>query len=125
MLLRTTRADQVKRVYEQFICGFQSLEALSIANIEHIREVIYPLGMYSRSKWILYISKKLNLCSTNQIQSNAYNLEKALGKNSWYILNAIKCFTFGENTAIFDVNIKRILERIFSIQFGKKAHKSN
>ena len=51
-------------------------------------------------------------------------LESVLGSHKKYLINALRCFAFGENVAIFDVNIRRILTRVFSINFPEEAHKS-
>ncbi len=123
MLLRKTRADQVTGVYQAFIKQFPSLQILANADTERIRDVVWSLGLAYRSKWIKDISRNLFDKSGNTIPCDKHNLESGIGKNRRYILNAIRCFAFGQTIPIFDVNVKRVLERVFSIKFAKSAHR--
>lgn len=123
MLLRKTKADQVKKVYERFIKRFPSLRAVYDADTERIRSIICTLGLDFRSAWIKEISRGFYEKCGNTIPSDEMSLEYALGKKRKYLLNALKCFAFGENIAMFDVNVRRILGRVFSIEFGSQAHK--
>ncbi len=48
---------------------------------------------------------------------------EVFGSGSNYTVNAVRCFALNQKVPIFDVNVKRIFERVFSIDFGKDAHK--
>ena len=123
MLLRKTRAPQVKDIYDKFVKEFPSLKTLYDADTNMIEDVVRGLGLKYRAAWIKDIVRNLYDRYGNSIPSDEYSLQKGIGKNRKYILNCVRCFAFNTNTAVFDVNVKRILQRVFSIDFGKEAHK--
>jgi A/G-specific adenine glycosylase len=123
MLLRKTKASQVNKVYLSFISEFPTLEAIIKADREKIMNKIQTLGLGNiRSKWIKEISY-----TYYNMHGNTYsveNFELLLSKKSPYLLNSLKCFAFDCKVAIFDVNVKRIIERVFGIRLGNNAHKN-
>ena len=79
--------------------------------------------MKSRSARIKHVAELIVKKYAGKIPSEESALLNLIGKGSLYTVNAIRCFGLNEKVAIFDVNVKRILERVFSIDFGKDAHK--
>lgn len=124
MLLRKTSADQVNHVYKQFLKSFPTLESLACADSNVIHSHIIRLGLDGRSKWMKDVAYDIYRKFGNRIPSNEHQLELAIGFSRPYLLNAIRCFAFGKNVPVFDINVRRILERVFSIDFGADAHKA-
>lgn len=123
LLLRKTRADQVKPVYRVFLKKYPSLKELSEASRTEIQETVQSLGLKYRSQWICEISKNLTAGYQDGLSSDFGTILNALGEGKRYTTSAIRCFALGEDIGVFDVNVKRILERVFSIDLGKNAHK--
>jgi A/G-specific adenine glycosylase len=123
LLLRRTRAEQVREVYTQFTRMFPSIHSLATAKESDIGKVIYGLGIVTRSRLIARISRKISNGYSGEIPSDAASLTLALGKNSRYTRNAILCFSFNQDVPIFDSNVKRIFERVFTLNLGNEAHK--
>ncbi len=123
LLLRRTRAEQVREVYTQFTRIFPSIHSLAAADEKDIGKVIHALGIVTRSHLIARISKKLSKSYSGEVPSDALNLALAIGKNSRYTRNAILCFSFNQDVPIFDTNVKRILERVFALNLENEAHK--
>jgi A/G-specific adenine glycosylase len=47
-MLRRTRADQAKQVYEKFIAEYLDIEAASVARVEDLAAMLEPLGLHWR-----------------------------------------------------------------------------
>lgn len=123
MLLRRTRASSVILVYGKFLEKFPDVFYLAKSSVKDIEVLIKSLGMKSRSSRIKYVAELIVKKYSGIIPSEESDLLDVIGKGSLYTVNAIRCFGLNEKVAIFDVNVKRILERVFSINFGKDAHK--
>ena len=122
IFLRKTKADQVQRMYDSFICSFPDLESIYNSSQVEIQKQILSLGLGNiRSRWIKKICNDLYSKYGNNLTES--NLELILGNEKKYLLNALRCFVFGHKVALFDVNIKRILERVFGINLGINAHR--
>jgi A/G-specific adenine glycosylase len=124
MLLRKTRAAAVAKVYPDFISRFGSFYDLASANEESIATVIYSLGMHSRAKSLRKVAQQVCNNYQGNLPSSREELLELIGPSSLYTVNAIQCFGFGRNLPIFDVNVARILSRVFSIDFGTEPHKN-
>ena len=123
MLLRRTRASTVSRVYNKFIKKFPTIASLARSSIREIEDVIKSLGMKSRSTKMKFVSEILAEKYARRFPSSEKEMLDVFGSGSNYTVNAIRCFAQNQKVPIFDVNVQRIFERIFSIEFGKDAHK--
>jgi A/G-specific adenine glycosylase len=123
MLLRRTRAHNAVSVYEKFFETFPSVFALAEAPEDEIKRITRSLGLMSRSKTIKSAAQSIVKRYDGTFPSEGSELHTALGSGSRYTVNAIRCFAFGQRVPIFDVNVKRIFERVFSVDFGTESHK--
>lgn len=123
MLLRRTRASSVPIVYEKFLSKFPTISLLAKSSVEEIENIIKSLGMKSRSVKMKTAAKMIMENHSGKFPSGEKELLEIVGKESQYTANAIRCFALNQQVPIFDVNVKRIFERIFSIDFGNAAHK--
>lgn len=124
ILLRKTRADAVSRVFPAFIKRFPTVRALSHASTEEINSTIYSLGMISRGRDIKKLASVIENKYSGKIPTDADGLKRMLGRGRKYTSNALCCFAYGKQVPIFDVNVARVLGRVFSIDFGKEPHKN-
>lgn len=123
MLLRRTRASSVPVVYENFLKKFPTVSSLARSSLETIENIIKSLGMKSRSSKMKMAAKLIVEDYSGKFPSDEAELLAIVGKESQYTVNAIRCFGLNQKVPIFDVNVKRIFERIYSIDFGKAPHK--
>lgn len=123
MLLRRTRASSVEKVYNIFLKKFPTVKILAESSTEEIEKEIKSLGIKSRSKKIKQVSNKLVKQFPYKFPSSEVELLDIFGPRSRYTINAIRCFAMNQRVPIFDVNVKRIFERVFSIKFGRDSHK--
>ncbi|MCA2003648.1 MAG: hypothetical protein LDL06_02650 [Candidatus Nitrosotenuis sp.] len=123
LLLRRTRASNVVGIYDRFIQKFPTVFDLSKSSSKDIENSIRSLGMKSRSNRIRSISKEIVENYSGRIPDNEEELLNLVGDTSFYTVNAVLCFGLNKSVPIFDVNVKRIFERVFSVNFGKDSHK--
>lgn len=123
LLLQRTRATNVVPVYEKFLEKFPDIKTLSNSSLHDIEKAIKSLGIKSRSVKIKSISKIIVNKYSGILPTSENNLKEVFGCDSRYTVNAIRCFSLNQNVPIFDVNVQRVFARIFSIDFGKDAHK--
>jgi A/G-specific adenine glycosylase len=122
-LLRKTKADKVAEVYPNLLTKYPSLRDLNKAEIEDIRFIINPLGLgKTRTTWMKKCVSEICQRFGDQV-SRDVRMYEALNKNQKYLKAALQCFAYEENTAVFDVNVSRIIERMFSVKLGKESHK--
>jgi A/G-specific adenine glycosylase len=114
-MLQRTRAEQVVPVYYKFMDKYPDITTLSSSNIEELREVLKPLGLYWRTehfqKAALYIIDKY--CGT--IPSNRDELLDIPGVGE-YVAGAILAVAFSKRAPIIDSNIARVLNRIYGLE---------
>ena len=123
MLLRRTRASKVAQIYDRFIHKFPTANALADSPIREIKRIVRPLGMVSRSNKMKKVARSIVEDYPFGFPSQESSILSTIGVQSLYATNAIKCFAFGDKVPIFDANVKRILERVFSLDLGSDAHK--
>ncbi len=123
MLLRRTRASSVSAVYEKFLKKFPTVSSLAKSSVEEIENIIQSLGMKSRANKMKSAAKIIAENYSGKLPSSEKELLAIVGRESQYTANAIRCFALNQRVPIFDVNVKRIFERIFSVDFGNAAHK--
>lgn len=123
LLLQRTRAGNVIPVYEKFLEKFPDIVTLSKSTLNEIEGIIKSLGIKSRSRKIKSISEKLVGKYSGIIPSDKEKLKEIFGNGSRYTVNAVQCFSLNRRVPIFDVNVQRIFERVFSIDFGRYPHR--
>lgn len=123
MLLRRTRATSVTSVYDQFTKRFPDVKTLAEGDINEIRNIIRPLGMLSRAENLKLVASKISLYHGDNFPQTETEMLQCIGSKSKYAVNAIRCFALKKRVPIFDANVKRIFERVFSIHLGTDAHK--
>lgn len=124
LLLRKTRVGKVNELFPVFLQKFPTINHISKSSIEELRNTIFVLGRLGRDREIMNVSKTISKKFSGNIPRSDVDLFDVIGKQSIYTVNAILCFAYGERVPIFDVNVNRILSRIFTVDFGKQPHKN-
>lgn len=123
MLLRRTRAGNVVSVYGSFLEKFPDIESLARSSDADVENTISSLGMIGRARHLVSVAKRIEGRGAGQFPQSKNELLELIGPSSHYTVNAIRCFAFNQREPIFDVNVKRIIERVFSLNLGPDAHK--
>lgn len=119
ILLQKTKAEQVEVFYNKFIVKYPHIKLLAKSNIDELRELIKPLGLYYRTDRLKEIANLILINFNGTIPNNEKDLTslKGIGR---YIARAILCFGFNKPVSILDVNIGRIFIRFFGLDEPKR-----
>jgi A/G-specific adenine glycosylase len=121
-MLQRTRANQVAETYSIFIRKFPKASTLATSNTLELRKLLKPLGLAYRQTRFKKIARFLVREYSGKVPESRENLLELTGVGI-YIANAVMCFAFNRDIVLVDVNILRILKRVFSWNLSKDAHK--
>lgn len=112
--LTQTPADNVARVYPNFLDRFPSLRHIRGSNLEDLEETIKPLGFQSmRSEALLQIAAEYDElpCEPNEMVD--------LPRVGPYVANTTLSVACNRALPILDRNVERIYRRVFNDHFSE------
>jgi len=112
VLLQRTRAETVANFFPDFIQKFPSWKNLSTASPEQLQEYLQPLGLWRRRASSIHLLAQEMTRRNGRFPSCRSEIE-ALPGIGQYIANAILMFCHSEPQPLLDVNMSRVLERVF------------
>jgi len=115
IMLQRTKADQVVPVFQSFIKDFPSAQKLRAANPPEIRRYFVKLGLMWRAKNVEHLGEKLVKDFDGEVPKDRNELITLPGVGD-YAADAVLCFAFGENVAIIDSNVCRVIGRAFGLK---------
>jgi len=125
IMLRRTRADQVASTYRSFLLRYPTLrDALAAPEVD-IRSALYPLGLVWRIDNVIELFRALRVSASeaSDIPADYTELLQLPGVGD-YVASAIMCFAGGDSTAtLIDVNVTRVLGRIFGLPVHPEARR--
>ena len=112
LLLQRTQAVTVSKFYDNFLQRYPSWESLAFAIEQDLGDLLKPIGLWRRrARTLIHLSRTL-LELGCQIPSTRIELEKLPGI-SQYIASAVLLLCHGRTEPLLDVNMARILERVY------------
>lgn len=113
VLLKRTTATAVARVYEQFLQKFPSLRDIVSTRDEELVECLSGLGLqHQRAHALKRLASELLSRHGGSIPIDLPSLLEVPGLGD-YSATAILAFGYGAPVAILDVNVERILVRVY------------
>jgi len=112
LLLQRTRAETVASFFDQFITRFPSWQAIAGASVEEIGELLKPIGLWRRRATSLLALAKEMVVRGGEFPRKRSEVENLPGVGQ-YIANSILLFSVGRAEPLLDVNMARVLERLF------------
>lgn len=113
ILLRQTNADRIPHVREKFLGSYPVADSLANATVKDIEAQIAILGFgKQRARQLSVLGHQL--VALGNIPHNATDLMSLSGVG-FYTANATACFAFGARTPALDVNVARIIARVFGL----------
>lgn len=112
VLLQRTQAATVAAFFGTFITRFPSWRSLAETPAHEIGEYLKPLGLWKRR------GESLSALATRMTELNGrfpkerQNIEQLPGVGQ-YIASAVLLFVHGKSEPLLDVNMARVLERLF------------
>jgi A/G-specific adenine glycosylase len=119
ILLQRTPANRVATFFPKFVEKFPSPKSIVTTDIDSLRQFFHPMGLKKRVKWLTSLMKEV----CDRYDCKVPNQEKELVKLPGvgpYTARAILCFGFGRDVSMVDVNVARVLSRVF---FGSDVRK--
>lgn len=112
-LLQRTKAETVSKLFNSFINMYPNWTALSNAKIKNLEKYLNPLGLYrQRAARLISLAKEMKK-RNGRLPKDRSELESIpfLGQ---YIANSIELLIYKIPSPLIDVNMSRVLERIWS-----------
>jgi len=124
VILQQTRVEQGWNYYNRFIEAFPTISSLALAEDQQVFKLWEGLGYYSRCRNLIATARLVMNDHNGALPGNYHELLKLKGIGP-YTAAAISSFAFGENQAVVDGNVQRVLARYFgvSIPVGNAAGK--
>jgi len=112
ILLQRTPANRVADFLPSFIKRFPAPFSITAANRDDLERQLQSLGLKKRTKWLTSLMKELCENYDCKIPDKEDELIKLPGVGL-YTARAILCFGFAKDVSIVDVNVARVLQRVF------------
>jgi A/G-specific adenine glycosylase len=119
VLAQQTRLEVVVPRYGQFLRRFPSLPALAEAPLDEVLAAFSGLGYYARAR-NLHAAARLALERHGGLPTT-YDALRALPGLGPYTAAAVASLAFGEQVALVDGNVARVLARIFRLPGDSQA----
>lgn len=112
LLLQRTQAATVSRFYATFLRTYPSWEHLSSAKESDLQHLLKPVGLWrQRARMFVQLSRALAELDY-KLPCTREDLEQLPGI-SQYMASAILLLCYGQKEPLLDVNMARILERVY------------
>lgn len=116
LLLQKTRAENVEGIYKRLVSEYPDPASIVKASLAEIQNKIEPLGLHRlRARRLKKICEILMDEFEGRVPPREDDLMKMPGIGP-YIANAVLCFAFNRDVPLVDVNIVRIMKRMFSLK---------
>lgn len=112
VLLQRTKADAVNRMFADFISRYPSWPKLAEASAKDLENMLKPLGLWKRRAVSLQALAAIMATRRGRYPKSRAEVESLPGVGQ-YICNAILMFDQGRCEALLDINLARVLERVF------------
>ena len=122
MMLRRTKADQVKPVFLAFFKTFPHLQLLAKAKKSRIEKILYPLGLHWRAPSFRQVARVLIRRHDCRVPDSRNLLIELPGVGD-YVAGAVLSIAFGKKEWIVDSNIVRLYRRYFGITTSKDGRR--
>ena len=122
MMLRRTKADQVKPVYDRLFSKYPDIESLSKADENKIEEILYPLGLKWRNPAFGLVAREIKERYCSKVPEKREELNNLPGVGD-YVSGAVLSFAYGKKEWIVDSNIVRLFKRYFGIETSKEGRR--
>jgi A/G-specific adenine glycosylase len=114
VMLQQTQVKTVIPYYRRFLSRFPTLHSLAEANLDEVLKAWEGLGYYARARNLHRAARQVMADHGGQLPDHR-NVLLALPGIGPYTVGAILSLAFGQDAAVLDGNVRRILSRLFAI----------
>lgn len=122
MMLRRTKADQVKEVYERLFKKYPDVKSIAEAKIEELKEILYHLGLNWRIQAFSLVAKVIIKKYNFKVPDTREELITLPGVGE-YVAGAVLSIAYNKKEWIVDSNIVRLFKRYFGINTSKEGRR--
>jgi A/G-specific adenine glycosylase len=124
ILLRQTRADTSEARIVDFVTCFSTPESLATTPTEEVRLRLSSLGLQRQRATQLQALGQLLAKDGARMGRTKKELLSLPGIGQ-YSASAIRCFVYGAREPAVDVNVARIVQRVFAVEFERGEGRRN
>ena len=122
MMLRRTKADQVKAVYDRLFTEYPDVEAMAKAENKELEQILYPLGLKWRNPAFGLVAREVKEKYQCRIPEAREELTTLPGVGE-YVAGAVLSVAYGKKEWIVDSSIVRLFRRYFGIKTSKEGRR--
>ncbi|MBI4267825.1 MAG: DNA glycosylase [Chloroflexi bacterium] len=122
MMLRRTKADQVRKVYDRLFEKYPDARALGEAQKEDLEKIFYPLGLKWRTPAFQLVARETKEKYDGKVPETREELKKLPGVGD-YVAGAVLSIAFGRKEWIVDSNIVRLFKRYFGVRTSREGRR--
>ena len=122
IMLQQTQVDTVIPYYRRWLKRFPRVRALASAPLDDVLKEWEGLGYYSRARNLHRAAQMIVTEFGGRVPSDIESLRRLPGVGR-YTAGAIASIAFGQDAAVLDGNVKRVLARVFDYPEDVKSAK--
>jgi len=114
VMLQQTRVETVIPYYHRFLSRFPTLRSLAEAELDDVLKAWEGLGYYARARNLHRAARRVMEHHGGQLPADREALLALPGIGA-YTVGAILSLAFGQDAAVLDGNVRRVLSRLLAI----------
>ena len=112
-MLQQTQVSRVSEYFPRFMARFPTIEKLARSRPKAVREAWDGLGYYARASNLHALSRVVSRDFEGKLPDSPDDLVKLPGVGR-YTAGAVACFAYEKPVPAVDVNVARVLNRVFN-----------
>lgn len=117
-MLQQTQVSRVTQYFPRFLARFPTLRSLARARPKVVREAWDGLGYYARARNLHALAREVTRHHDGTLPDSPDELVKLPGVGR-YTAGAVACFAYEKPVPAVDVNVARVIRRVFFGEWGK------
>jgi A/G-specific adenine glycosylase len=116
VMLQQTQVNRVMQKYPEFLKLFPNFSSLAHARTADVIRAWAGMGYNNRAVRLQHLAQRVMHEKNGHLPLEIEALQKLPGIGR-YTAHAVACFSFGQQTAVVDTNVRRVLSRLYPKQF--------
>lgn len=122
-LLQKTSVTNALPVYKEVLKKYPNVESLAKSDLNELKDLLRPLGLPRRAILLQQLAKTIAEKYRGIFPEDETELVKLPGIGQ-YGAGAVASQAFGKRATMIDINVMRILHRVFSVKFAPRQKPS-
>lgn len=122
MMLRRTKADQVKEVYTNLFTQYPDIQSMAEAAEEDLERILYRLGLKWRNPAFRLVAREIKEKYECKVPETREQLTTLPGVGD-YVAGAVLSISYGKAEWIVDSNIVRLFKRYFGVRTSREGRR--